>query len=324
MDIIRTGTKENFFYKHFKTKKIVSKKNLNRIKSLKIPPNYSRVYISNEPNSNIQATGYDNKNRKQYIYNVDFINEQNEIKFCDLIKFGKKIKRIRKDINQSLASKFNFTKTQVMYLMLFLIDSCNFRIGSEKYKKLNNTYGVSTLNKSHFKFNKSSIEIKFVGKKGVINYNKIRNKKVIDRIKLLYNEFIKSDHIFNYIDNGNIIHINEKTVNLFLQKYNKILSVKMFRTWNANYLLLKILIDLPEPDTKKESDKNVIKVIKYIAGRLHHTPNVSKKSYINNSLLSLYKNDFKNFFRIIENISKNKVPSIDRILIEFLKYICNV
>ena len=206
--------------------------------------------------------------------------------------------------------------------MLFLVDSCNFRIGSEKYKKLYKTYGVTTLNKTHFKFNTSSVEIKFVGKKGVTNYSKIRNKKVIERLKILYTKFMNNDHIFNYIERGKVFHINEKTVNNFLQKYHKTISVKMFRTWNANYFLLKILIDLPEPQSKKECDKNVSQVIKYVASRLHHTPNVSKKSYINNSILSLYKNDFKQFFKIIENISKNRVPSIDRILTEFLSYLC--
>jgi DNA topoisomerase I len=262
------------------------------------------------------------KGRKQYIYNKDYINEQTEIKFCDLIKFGKKIKKIRKDINQSLKSKFILGRFQVIYIMLFLIDSCNFRIGSEKYRKLYKTHGVTTLNKNHFKFNANSVEIKFVGKKGVLNYSKIRNKKIIERLKILYKNFVNRDHIFNYVENGKVFHINEKTVNNFLQKYHKMISVKMFRTWNANYFLLKILIDLPEPQNKKECDKNVSHIIKYVASRLHHTPNVSKKSYINNSILSLYKNDFKKFFNIIENISKSRVPSIDRILTEFLSLLC--
>ena len=34
-------------------------------------------------NSRIQAVGYDNKNRKQYIYNKNYIEEQSEIKFLE-------------------------------------------------------------------------------------------------------------------------------------------------------------------------------------------------------------------------------------------------
>ena len=109
--------------------------------------------------------GFDMKGRKQYIYNKDYINEQNEIKFCDLIKFGKKLKKIRKDINQSLNNKFIMSRFQVIYLMLFLVDSCNFRIGSEKYKKLYKTYGVTTLNKTHFKFNTIQLKLNLLVKK---------------------------------------------------------------------------------------------------------------------------------------------------------------
>ena len=111
--------------------------------------------------------------------------------------------------------------------MLFLVDSCHFSIGSEKYKKLYKThYGVTTFNKTHFKLNTSSVEIKFVGKKGVTMYSKIRNKKVIERLKILYTKFMNNDHIFNYIEKGKVFHINEKTVNNFLPKYHKTISVK--------------------------------------------------------------------------------------------------
>ena len=133
---------------------------------------------------------------------------------------------------------------------------------------------------------------------------------------------MNNDHIFNYIEKGKVFHINEKQSIIFYKSTIKQFLLKCLEHGMLKLFLLKILIDLPEPQSKKECDKNVSQVIKYVASRLHHTPNVSKKSYINNSILSLYKNDFKQFFKIIENISKNRVPSIDRILTEFLSYLC--
>ena len=39
--------------------------------------------------------------------------------------------------------------------------------------------------------------------------------------------------------------ITEKHINDFLKKYHPCLSVKMFRTWTANQILLKELLQLP-------------------------------------------------------------------------------
>ena len=43
-------------------------------------------------------------------------------------------------------------------MALYLIDNCNFRIGSKKYKELYNSYGVTTLSK-HFKFLKIMLKL---------------------------------------------------------------------------------------------------------------------------------------------------------------------
>ena len=54
--------------------------------------------ISRNRKSKVLAIGEDSKQRKQYIYNPEHIDKQKDLKFSDLIYFGKKIKRIRKDI----------------------------------------------------------------------------------------------------------------------------------------------------------------------------------------------------------------------------------
>ena len=60
---------------------------------------------------------------------------------------------------------------------------CNFRIGNEKYKKENNSFGVTTLQKKHVKIKNDSLIIDFNGKKNVRNTCKVTNKKVIKSLK---------------------------------------------------------------------------------------------------------------------------------------------
>ena len=295
MNIIRLiDTKtQKFMYKNKMSNKVVSDtKTIERIKSLKIPPAYTNVLISNNPTSKIQCIGVDTKKRKQYTYHTDHLETQSKLKFEDLILFGKKIKRIRKDIYTNIVkchanSRLLYDKDCVISIVLYLIDFCNFRVGNEKYKKLYNSFGVTTLNSSHFKFNKNHTTIEFIGKKGILNKNKITNSNMCFLLKTLCNN--KDEYMFYYLDSkNNKYRITEKHINDFLKKYNYSLTVKMFRTWNANYILLKELLNLELPVTPIKAKKNIGIAIKKAAKQMHHSRNVSKKSYMSSEIVDLY------------------------------------
>ena len=323
MNIVRLYDKKTkkFIYKNKVSKKLIKNKDtLNRINSLRIPPAYFNVAISSDKKSKIQAIGTDLKKRKQYIYNKDYIENQKKLKFTDLILFGKKIKRIRHDINNNItkcSKNLNLTNNKecVISVILYLIDRCNFRVGCEKYKDLYNTYGVTTLNNSHIKFNKNNLVIEFIGKKGVLNKNKVNNTNVCSILKKLCES--RKKYIFNYKDlKNNEYRINEKHINDWLKKYNKNITVKMFRTWNANYILLREILNMELPDSEKLAKKNISKAIKKAAAQLHHTANVSKKSYIDNEIVNLYISNPIKFKNLVEKYRKpnGNLPSISRLL----------
>ena len=98
----------------------------------------------------------------------------------------------------------------------------------------------------------------------------------------------------------NISRITEKHINDFLKKYHKSITVKMFRTWNANYMLLKELMHFKTPKDEKESKKNINIAISKAAKHLHHTKAVSKNSYMNNEMIDLYIQNPKSFYSLIQ------------------------
>ena len=329
MDIIRkTNSNNNFYYVNKKSKRKIKNLNLlKHIKSLKIPPAYKDVIISSNFKNKVQAKGTDTKDRVQYIYSDEYIQHQSEIKFEDLIIFGKKIKRIRKDINSNIKMCVNDTskiqnKECLISLVIFIIDKCNFRVGNEKYKKLYNSYGVTTLNKKHFAFLKHNLKIQFIGKKGILNKSKVENTDVVAIIDKLCN--YNFEYIFSYKDNkGTIYRITEVHINDFLKKYNKSLTIKMFRTWNANCILVKEILGLPLPNTKNEASKYIKTIIKKAANKLNHSSNISKKSYLNNKIINLYLEDPNKFKDIINNFRKSNgsLPTINSILNKLLQYL---
>lgn len=329
MDIIRIKSNNNFRFVNKHTKKKVNKKTLKRVKSLKIPPAYTKVKINCDENAKLQAYGYDDKNRKQYIYHPKFYEESKEIKFEDLLHFARKINRIKKDINRSLSQSVETNipdKNQVICLILSLIDKCNFRIGNEKYKELYNSYGVTTLNKEHFDIKKNYIVISFIGKKGVKNKSIVNNKYLNFLIIKLINLYGDEDYLFCYKDSENkCTRVTEAQVNSFLKKYHKSLSVKMFRTYNANYLLLKNLLDLSFPSNEKEAKKNLSIALGKAAEALHHSKTVSKNSYMNNKIVDLYLNNYGEFKDILNDFKKTngELPTTSKMLNKLLKHLVN-
>ena len=315
-----------FVYIDKHTKKIIrNKKILEHIAALNIPPAYKKVVISSKPRSKVQAIGTDDKGRRQYIYSPTHLKNQNKEKFSELIIFGQKIKRIRADMKRiirdtSLGKRELLSKESLISLVLYLVDNCQFRIGCQKYKILYKTYGVTTLNKSHFKKINNNMNIEFVGKKGVVNKAIIKNQDICSILDNLCKRN-RGDYLFNSFENGKRVRITEKHINDYLKKYNKIISVKMFRTWKANYILLREMLEYPLPENTNDSKKNVREIIKKAAEKMHHTKGVSKKSYMNNQIINLYSKHPTKFRDLIASFRKKRaLPSIDRILNLMLQY----
>ena len=252
----RTGNyKIGFKYLYSNGKEIFNNNILQYIKSIKIPPAYNNVTIFANAKK-ILAYGYDSKNRKQVIYNPDFIKKQSKIKFIKYMNLRKYIHKIKNNIKKDLNNS-NIKKKEIA-IILYLILYCGFRIGNDKYLKENKTYGLTTLEYKHLNLNTPNmIKIEFIGKKGVLNKS-----------------FCKNEIIYNYLlSNKNNIKVFKTTsndVNKYLKTINPDITTKDLRTWNANELFIKYM----------KTNISVSDALKKVALKLHNTVNVCKKNYI--------------------------------------------
>ena len=78
--ILRKKWGKGFRYT-FEEKKLTDKAQLERIKKLVIPPAWKNVWICTLENGHLQVTGWDEKERKQYIYHPAWIALRNQTKF---------------------------------------------------------------------------------------------------------------------------------------------------------------------------------------------------------------------------------------------------
>ena len=174
------------------------------LQGLYISPAHNNVKINLNKNDKILAIGYDNKNRPQYVYNKKFIKSQSEKKYDHMIKFGKSYQKIINQINKDMFDE-NDSKNKQIASALKLIIECNFRIGNDKYLKENKSYGVTTLLNEHIKINGDTVTLDFIGKKGVQNKCRVKNKKLSKNLKLKKRTLNKKDRIFTYRKKINII-----------------------------------------------------------------------------------------------------------------------
>jgi len=340
----KTTKKKKFNYIDENNKVITDKEVIERINKLVIPPAYKEVKIADTPKNYLQATGIDDKGRKQYIYRPSFVEKRAKGKYCQLKHFGQMIGQIRRDIRQNMLSdKPIQSKEKMMSLILYLLDTCHFRIGNIHYYNQHKTHGVSTLLISHLTFKPKELDIEFVGKKSVINKCSVKDPLTIKLIKELVKiaKKIKSPFVFNYNDNGKNRLIRPDEINTFLSKYHPDIILKMYRTWSANQVFLEEMIkrqkefklldkslanknnhkNPPKEEKRVERTRNKLmkEILIEIANKLHNTPTVSKKSYLDNNLVEIYMNDPSYFWRKISNASKRDLTDI---LIDFLSKNC--
>ena len=158
-------------------------------------------------------------------------------------------------------------------VIIHLIDKCNFRIGNEKYKDLYNSYGVTTLNSNHICETPNNVKISFIGKKGVEN-SAVVSRFISQILRHLKRVNENREYLFCYTDSNNLVcRITERQINRYLKKYDHGITVKMFRTWAANNMLLRELLKMEMPKTQRQTRKNIQNAIKKSARLMHHTLN---------------------------------------------------
>tara|TARA_Y100000389_G_C17396014_1_gene482556 strand:+ start:37 stop:1002 length:966 start_codon:yes stop_codon:yes gene_type:complete len=280
------------------------------IKKLYIAPAYDNVKINKHKKDKVLAIGTDDRGRKQYTYNPEYIQSATDNKYKSLIEFGNNYKCIMSRISKDMVS-FEDSKKKQVAMILKVIDECNFRVGNEKYTKENNSFGVCTLENQHVKIGPTGVTLDFIGKEGVRNTCRVKNKRLTKNLRSKKKILHKKDRIFTYRSNHKYYNVSAPDVNKYLKQFGDF-SAKNFRTWTANVDLIKEL----KKGTTSNLKGTLTESIKKIASKMHHTASICKKNYINKELIDLYLNSNDKFRYYFRSTDKD---GISEDFIKFLK-----
>tara|TARA_B100001287_G_C22663010_1_gene521342 strand:+ start:939 stop:1916 length:978 start_codon:yes stop_codon:yes gene_type:complete len=293
---IKRKTKNKYTYSYVDSdgNKVKDKLVTNCLNDLYIPPAHDDVKINLDTDNKIRAIGYDTKGRAQYVYNKKFKEKRSKNKFKHMLKFGESYKKIIKQINKDLYTDKESKNKQIAAILKIVIE-CNFRIGNDKYSRENKSYGVTTLENRHVKVGKDNITIDFIGKKGVRNTCKLRNKKLSKNLRTKKKILSKNDRIFTYRVKNKYYNVNSSDVNKYLKQFGNF-TAKNFRTWSANIEFISEILKEVRVETETKKKKVVTEVLKKVADKLHNTPSVCRSNYIDPYLIETYMDDTKRFY----------------------------
>jgi len=279
--------KKRFYYRYASGRKVNSKRVLNRIKGLAVPPNWQDTKISKDSKASIQAIGIDEKGRKQYIYHQRWHEHQQAVKFSRLLEFGKQLPQFRQRCLE-LVEKEAWNYERACALVCLLLDYTGARVGNVQYSKQNNTFGLTTLRRKHLQnFCEDGVALSYIGKHG-----KTRNLSIDDPelAKLICESAQQQGYsLFRYKDESSRWHdITSEDVNAFIHdNMSEDFSCKDFRTWAASRFALMCLGDTYREIQESTNKKWQSTLSKRVAAEIGNTPSVCRQYYIHPKLLCL-------------------------------------
>ncbi len=134
------------------------------IQQLAIPPAWTDVWISADPDMHILALGVDDAGRTQYRYHPEFRRVADELKFARLGLASSRLPRVRRAITEALAGD---ERTRMVALATHLIDRSLIRVGTERYVDENASFGACTLRRRHARVEGDVVHFDFRAKGGV-------------------------------------------------------------------------------------------------------------------------------------------------------------
>ena len=263
---------------------------LDRIAKLVIPPAWKHVRINPFAGGKIQAVGVDAMGRIQYRYHAVFTQKQQQIKFAKIERFGEFIPRLKEVTNEHIALE-GLPKEKVLAVVMRLINSLYFRVGTELSERHYQTYGVTTLKKSHLTIGKNGrLEFNFVGKSHV-QHRKVLVDKSLSAVVSELHSIKRGKRLFRYKDvDGKVRPVTPSSINRYLKHITAPeFSAKDFRTWGGTLLAATELAEIGKVDTENEANRNIVKAVKRAAEILGNTPSVCRSSYIHPVVLDAYK-----------------------------------
>jgi DNA topoisomerase-1 len=275
----RRGRAKRFRYLRADGTPIGDEKQLQRIRSLVIPPAWTDVWICPDPNGHLQATGRDARGRKQYRYHTRWREVRDEVKYYRLSAFAAALPQIRARVSADL-KRAGLPREKVLAAVVQLLEKTLIRVGNEEYARTNGAFGLTTMRDGHARIEGARVRFEFRGKSGVRHAIELSDRRLARIVRACRD--LPGYELFQWVDaNGVRQRIDSGDVNAYLREASGAdFTAKDFRTWAGTVLAATTLSSFDRCRSRAQAKRHIVQAVALVAERLGNTKTVCRKSYI--------------------------------------------
>jgi DNA topoisomerase-1 len=287
--IRRQRRSKTFSYVDARGREVRDAATLSRIRALAIPPAWTEVWISPDPDGHIQATGRDARGRKQYRYHPKWREVRDEAKYHRLVAFCRALPSLRAAVERDLGCAC-LCKRKVVATVVALMERAQLRVGNDEYVRQNRSYGATTLRDRHAKIHGDTLELAYRGKGGIERRIRMTDRRLARIVRRCRD--LPGQRLFQYVDGDAIRPITSNDVNEYIREITGgPFTAKDYRTWAATLGAALLLCALERPENQRACKRCIQQVLCAVAARLGHTPAICRKSYIHPRILDDFTGD---------------------------------
>ncbi|TIP86678.1 MAG: DNA topoisomerase IB [Mesorhizobium sp.] len=281
-----------------------------RIKALAVPPAWTDVWISPDANGHIQATGRDQRGRKQYRYHAQWAEERDGVKYSSLVAFAESLPELRRQIDADLR-RHGLPLERVVAAVVWLLDNTMIRVGNAAYARDNNSFGLTTLRDRHVDIDGSSLRFAFKGKSGKEWKLKLVDRRIARIVRGAQD--LPGQKLFQYLDeDGSRRAIRSDDVNRYIRENaGDDFSSKHFRTWGGTIHAASLFAQTDRPESQAQQKRVMNGVIDKVAERLGNTRAICRRCYIHPKVFEAWSEGRLLSEMADVNKRKRSIPGLD-------------
>jgi DNA topoisomerase I len=285
--IRRLAVSKGFRYVAPNGRAVTDHADLQRIRSLVVPPAWRDVWICPLATGHVQATGRDARGRKQYRYHPRWREVRDEVKYGRLVAFARALPRIRQRTDADLR-RSGLPREKVLAAVVQLLEKTLIRVGNEEYARQNRSFGLTTMRDQHAKIQGSTVRFEFRGKSGIEHAVDLHERRLATIIKACRD--LPGYELFQYVDEqGHLQMIDSADVNAYVREIcGEDFTAKDFRTWAGTVLAAQALAEFTMATSAAEAKRNIAEAVAAVSKRLGNTKAVCRKCYIHPAVLEAY------------------------------------
>jgi DNA topoisomerase-1 len=257
---------------------IEDEETLERIRRLAIPPAWKEVWICPDPFGHIQATGYDEAGRKQYLYHERWQQRQAERKFELVRRFALALPKLRRAVTVDLRRQ-GMPRERALACAVRLLDLGFFRVGSEVYAEENESFGLATVRRDHVTIKRSEVVFDFPAKSGQRRIQSIRDAAARRAIEAMHRRRSGPEDLLAYRAGKQWVDVRSEDINAYIHgKIGDEFTAKNFRTWHGTVLAAVALAGEEPPRSEAAAKRAIAGAVRQVSDALGNTPAVCRAS----------------------------------------------